>query len=213
MKVGNISVLALIALLGVGSLSSALLQTQAGSNKQQKQSGSQVAGDDRVRAFRGRHRRNGQEVQPATEMTWSQAQQLLQIKTYYAALSPRQIYVERKGYLSFVFPSDYKGGEINGRTGNARLDSTSDIVEIGIKPSAPGKSYLTDCTVKGPGPCLECIFRITGPDAQSEQWPMSDSELKHLLFTVSPGDTDWYALKLQATREFIFKSCNITEVP
>jgi len=207
MKLGNISALALIALLGVGSLSTGLLHAQHGSNKQQKQSGSQGAGDDRVRAFRGRHRKNGQEVQPVSEMTLSQAQQLLLIKTYYAELSPRQIYVERKGYLSFVFG----GGEINGRTGNARLDSISGIVEIGIKPSSPGKSYLADCTVKGHGPCAGCYFRITGPDGQIEVWPVQDSEWKHLLFTVSAGDTDWYTLKLQSP--VTFKSCNITEVP
>ncbi len=212
MKLGNISVLALIALLGVGSLSTGLLHAQHGSNKQQKQSGLQGTGDDRVRAFRGRHRKNGQEVQPATEMTWSQAQQLLQIKTYYAALSPRQIYVEGKGYLSFVFSPNYGSGEINGRTGNARLNSISSIVEIGIKPSSPGKSYLADCTVKGRGPCAGCYFRITGPDGQSELWPVQDSEWKHLLFTVSAGDTDWYTLKLLGP-EFTFKSCNITEVP
>jgi hypothetical protein len=207
MKLENISALALIALLGVGSLSSGHLLAQPGSNKQQKQSSSQVAGDDRVRAFHGRHRKNGQEIQPATEMTWSQAQQLLQIKSYYAELSPRQIYVEGKGYLNFVFGS----GEINGRTGNARLDSISSIVEIGIKPSSPGKSYLADCTVKGHGPCAGCYFRITGPDGQSEVWPVQDSEWKHLLFTVSAGDTDWYTLKLQSP--VTFKSCNITEVP
>ena len=215
MKLENISALALIALLGVGSLSSGHLHAQPGSNKQQKQSSSQGAGDDRVRAFRGRHRKNGQEIQPATEMTWSQAQQLLQIKSYYAALSPRQIYVEGKGYLSFVFPLGYAGGEINGRTGNARLESsTSTVVEIGIKPSSPGKSYLTDCAVKLFAACSsECLVRITGPDGQSEQWLIHDSEWKHLLFTVSAGDTDWYMLKLQGYPAFTFKSCNITEVP
>lgn len=212
MKLGIISALALIALLGVGSLSSALLQAQAGSKEPQKQSGLQGAGDDRVRAFRGRHRKNRQEVQPASEMTWSQAQQLLQIKSYYAALSPRQIYVEGKGYLSFVFSPSYGSEEINGRTGNARLHSISSFVEIGIKPSSPGKSYLADCAVKGRGPCVGCSFIITGPDGQSEQWVVQDSEWKHLLFTVSAGDTDWYTLKLVGPG-FTFKSCNITEVP
>jgi len=214
MKLGNVLALALIALFGLGSLSAGRLHAQPGSKKQQKQSSSQGAGDDRVRVFRGRHRKSGQQVQPASEMTWSQAQQLLQIKNYYAELSPRQIYVEGKGYLSFVFPLGYAGGEINGRTGNARLESSiSTVVEIGIKPSAPGKSYLADCAVKLLAAChSQCLVRITGPDGQSEQWPLND-EWKHLLFTVSAGDTDWYTLKLSGYPAFTFRSCNITEVP
>ena len=74
MKLRNISALALIALLGVGLLSTGLLHAQPGSNKQQKQSGLQGAGDDRVRAFRGCQRKNRQEIQPATEMTLSTLQ-------------------------------------------------------------------------------------------------------------------------------------------
>jgi hypothetical protein len=213
MKSGIIPVLTLIALLGAGALISPVSRAGLGSNDQRQQSGSQGAGDDRVRVFRARHNNKGPKVQPAAEMTLSQAQELIQTKSYYAALSPRQPYVEGKGYLSFIFPHVDGEGEINGRSGNARLASFADIVEIGVKPGSPGKTYLSDCTVKGSGPCYDCLFRITATDGQSEQWPMPDSEWKHLLFTVSSDDTDWYALKLQGHREFTLKSCNITEVP
>lgn len=69
-EIGKYLSTCLIALLGVGSLSAGLLHAQPGSNKQQKQSGSQGAGDDRVRAFRGRHRKNGQEVTAKCQGVW-----------------------------------------------------------------------------------------------------------------------------------------------
>jgi len=213
MKRASISMIGLLLLLGFSSLRLPLLQGQVKSQTQRKSSGQQQApGEDRVRAFRG-HRKTGLKVEP--DMSLSQAQQLLQTKSYYASLAPRQIYVEEKGYLNFVFPGTDGNGEVNGRSGNARLQYLNAIVEIGIKPSSAGKTYLTDCLVKGVAHhCFSCdSFSITGPDANTEQWAIDESGWQHLLFTVSSDDTAWLVLKLHAGTEYTFKSCNITEVP
>jgi hypothetical protein len=206
MRVRNWSIVGFIVLLGscfmtaphpVGSTSVRTLVAQ------------QRSDDDRVRAFRRRHR----QAEPESQMTLVQAQQMLQTKNYYASLSPRQTYVDGKGYLNFIFPKNSSGGEIDGHNATAHLLDYMDVVEIGIKPRLSGKAYLADCSVKGTGPCYECFFQIQGPDGQGEKWEMYNSEWKDLLFTVNPGDTDWYVLKLQTRREYIFKSCNIMEVP
>jgi len=212
-KLKDISVLGLVALVTITPWISPLLRAQVRSQGQQNPSGASGSGDQRIRSFRGRHRDNREEsVESKAQLTPAQAQQILQTKNYYASLTPRQSYVEGRGYLNFIFPKDSPGGEIDGRSGTAHLMDYADVVEIGIRARATEKPYLVDCSVKGTGPCYECFFSIQGPDAQTETWQMT-SDWMHLQFTVTPGDTDWYPLKLQARHDYTLKSCEVMEVP
>ena len=168
----------------------------------------QRSDDDRVRAFR-RHR----QAQPALQLSVFQAQQILQTKNYYASLSPRQTFVDGKGYLNFIFRGSPERAEVSGQNGTAHFPNSDQVMEIGLRSNVPSKNYLLDCTVKGPGPCYECFFEIDGPDGQTEQWDMTNSEWRHLLFTVSPGDREWYVLKLWARISMTFQSCDVMQLP
>ena len=115
--------------------------------------------------------------------------------------------------MNFIFTGSSDPAEVSGKNGTADLPNSLQVVEIGLKASSPVKTYLVDCMVKGPGPCYECSFNMIGPDGQSETWQMPNSDWRHLLFTVTPGDTEWYPLKLTARLSMTFKSCDVTEVP
>ncbi|HEY5401840.1 MAG TPA: hypothetical protein VIK24_03190 [Pyrinomonadaceae bacterium] len=172
----------------------------------QSSSAQKRSDDDRVRAFRRKHRQTGLESQ----ITTTQAQQILQTKNYYASLNPRQTWVDGKGFLNFT--SSDGTAEVSGQHGTAHFTNTLQAVEIGVRASTPAKNYLLDCTVKGPAPCGFCNFAIDGPDGHHEGWERTDSDWKHLLFTVSPDDTDWFVVKLTGAG-MTFKSCDVMELP
>ena len=135
----------------------------------------QRSADNRVPAFR-RHR----QAQPESQITVTQAQQILQTKNYYASLSPRQTFVDGKGFLNFIFPGSPETAEVSGQNGTAHFPDSIEVAEIGLRSNVASKNYLLDCTVKGPGPCYECFFTIDGPDGQTETWDMTNSEWRHL---------------------------------
>src|SRR5262249_7478863 len=122
-------------------------------------------------------------------------------------------YVDGRGYLNFIFPSSPDTAEFDGKNGTVHFPNSFQEVEIGVRADTAEKTYLLDCTVKGPGPCYECFFSIDGPDGQSQIWQMSNSDWRHLLFTLNPGDTQWYVLKLKGRQAMTFKSCDVMEVP
>jgi len=164
--------------------------------------------DDRVRTFR----RRPPQTELESQITITQAQQILQTKSYYASLSPRQTWADGKGFLNFVFPANSGLGEVSAQHGTANFRGVGQVVEIGVRASAPAKNYLLDCTVKA-GACPSCVFAIHGPDGHEEYWKRTDSDWKHLLFTISPGDTDWFVLKLEGAFGMTFKSCDVMELP
>ena len=172
----------------------------------QSSSAQKRSDDDRVRAFRRRL-----QTTPESQITTTQAQQILQTKHYYASLSVRQPWVDEKGFLNFITPLNSGRGEVSGQNGTARFTFTSQVVEIGLRASAPAKNYLLDCTVQAEA-CPSCVFSVEGPDGHQEYWKRTDSDWKHLIFTISPGDTDWFVAKLKASFGMTFKSCDVMEV-
>lgn len=139
MKSRRISIVCLMALTAAGLLTPPLCRTQIRSQGQRRPSGAQSSGEDRVRAFRGRRR--DRRIEPAAQITLAQAQQMLEIKNFYASLSPRQTYVDQKGYLNFTFPASSERGEISGQNNTAHLPSFVQVLEIGVRSSAPEKNY------------------------------------------------------------------------
>src|SRR5262249_19897573 len=106
MKARNASFVSLTMLLGI------VLFSQGQVRPEKVKPSAPQGSEDRVRAFRRRHRDN-RSTESSASITLAQAQQLIQTRNYYVSLSPRQTYVDGRGYLNFIFPSSPDTAEFN----------------------------------------------------------------------------------------------------
>lgn len=198
------------------SLISPPVEDRAQRNKRRQAQLEQVKNPPLVRAFRGRHSSDSESIR--VENAQINNQQLGQIlgnlSTRYATLTVWSTHVANRGYLIFrTLGGLGADGEINGLTGNAHFGRGATEIEIGLKPQAPGKSYLFDCSVRADPSCSSCGFSVHGPDGHTEKWDGTQgSEFQHLYFTITTSDADWYIARLQGV-SYDFKSCYITPMP